>query len=108
MLPQALATEIAADELSHVIFLRTALGASAAAMPNIDIGVAFSNAANAALGTKLSPAFSPYGSDLAFLFGAFIFEDVGVTAYKVRLCANIILHTDKVPGVQASCPLTYI
>ena len=81
---QALAKEIAADELNHVIFLRTALGSAAAHMPDIDIGTAFANAANAALGMKLSPAFSPYGSDLAFLFGGFIFEDVGVTAYKVR------------------------
>lgn len=81
---QALAKEIAADELSHVIFLRTALGAAAVPMPDLDLGTAFANAADAALGSKLSPSFSPYGSDLAFLFGAFIFEDVGVTAYKAR------------------------
>ena len=80
---QALAKEIAADELDHVIFLRTALGPAAVPMPKLDLDIAFSNAANAALGKKLSPAFSPYGSDLAFLFGAYIFEDVGVTAYKV-------------------------
>ena len=41
---------------------------------------AFSIAANAALNTTLSPAFSPYTNDITFLHGAFIFEDVGVTA----------------------------
>ena len=81
---QALAKEIAADELAHVIFLRTALGDAAVPMPEFDLGSAFAAAANAALGMELSPAFSPYSSDLAFLFGAFVFEDVGVTAYKVQ------------------------
>lgn len=82
VLSQALAREIARDELNHVIFLRAALGDAAVPMPEINVGSTFAAAANAALDTTLSPAFSPYGSDLAFLFGAFIFEDVGVTAYQ--------------------------
>ncbi len=53
-------------------------------------GTAFAVAANAALNTTLSPAFTPYGSDVLFLHGAFIFEDVGVTAYKV---GSIHTHT---------------
>ena len=48
-------------------------------------GNAFSMAADAALNTTLSPPFSPYTNDLFFLHGAFIFEDVGVTAYQVRI-----------------------
>ena len=50
-------------------------------MPQINIGSAFSDAANAAAGSTLSPAFSPYLNSLFFLHGSYIFEPVGVTAY---------------------------
>ena len=44
---------------------------------------AFAVAANAAFNATLSPAFDAYADDVLFYHAAFIFEDVGVTAYKV-------------------------
>ncbi|KAK9823094.1 hypothetical protein WJX72_000228 [[Myrmecia] bisecta] len=80
---QAIANEIATDEINHVRFLRAALGANATACPAIDIFSAFTNAASAAFGVaNLSPVFDVYANDINFLLGAYIFEDVGVTAYK--------------------------
>jgi len=75
------ANEIANDELAHVKALRGILKGAAVDRPVLDIGPAFAAAANAAANATLSPAFSPYGGALPFLIGAFIFEDVGVTAY---------------------------
>jgi hypothetical protein len=82
----AYAREIAADELAHVQFLRTALGSAAVAMPNINIsGDAdgpFTAAARAAGVVGPTGVFNPYADPNSFLLGAYIFEDVGVTAYK--------------------------
>ena len=62
---QAIAIEIAADELHHVQFLRAALSSSAVACPNLNLN---------ALGIG-------FGSDAEFLTLSRAFEDTGVSAY---------------------------
>lgn len=61
-----IATQIGADERAHVVLLRGALGSSAVAMPNIDLG---------ALGFG-------FGNLSEFLRAARILEDIGVSAYS--------------------------
>jgi hypothetical protein len=97
------AREIAADEVAHVTFLRTALGASAAAQASINLSGsasvttpggtavgAFTAAARAAGVVGATDTFDPFASDENFLIGSYLLTDVGVTAYRgsARLISN--------------------
>ena len=80
-----LAAEIAKDERLHVEFLRSQLTSSAVAQPTIDLSVgpnsAFSKAAQGAGVIPAGATFNPYASDEAFLLGATLLTDVGLSAY---------------------------
>ena len=81
---QEIINEIAFEEQAHVQFLRSALGAAAVPMPDIDLSFFGPLAVAAKITTAPTGtgSFNPFSSFDYFLVGAFIFEDVGVTAYS--------------------------
>jgi hypothetical protein len=81
---QQILNEIAFEEQAHVRFLRSALGSAAIPMPDIDLSFFGPLAVAATITTAATGAgsFNPFSSFDYFLVGAFIFEDVGVTAYS--------------------------
>jgi hypothetical protein len=95
------AVETAIEEAKHVSYLMTALGSAAVAQPAIDLTGGPNYGATAAWNALATAAgvnggvFDPFSSDAFFLIGAYVFEDVGVTAYHG---AAPLLSTAKQPS----------
>jgi hypothetical protein len=86
-----LANELYQDELAHVRFLRKATTKSIP-RASIDLEGSFTAAARAAGLVGPNDTFDPYANENNFLLASFIFEDVGVTAYKGA--AKLIFNGD--------------
>jgi hypothetical protein len=99
---QQYANETAQDELNHVRFLRSALtSAGATVQPRPAIDLSFFAGLGTAAG--VSGTFNPFTDENAFLVGAFVFEDVGVTAYAgaAPLITNKTSYLSPAAGIQA-------
>ena len=106
-----LAQTIAADEQAHVRFIKSALtanGASPVPAPVIDVSAsgAFSTLARAAGLIQAGQTFNPYQDENAFLLGAYVFEDVGVTAYGgaaglISMGSELIQYAASILAVEA-------
>ena len=93
---QSFAESVMTDELEHVRFLRSALGNKAVPEPAIDLKAGFAAAARAA---GLPASFDPFADETSFFLGAFLFEDVGATAYKGA--APLISNKDTLTAAAA-------
>jgi hypothetical protein len=85
------AEQLANDELAHVKTVRAVLGNASVAEPSISFDFYSQIARDAGL-VGPTEFFNPFESEINFLLGAYLLEDVCVTA----LCGAAALVTDKV------------
>ena len=71
---------LAVDELAHVRFIRAVLGSNAIAEPSINLSTSWTVMAIAAGLIVPGQTFSPFTDDVSFLLGAYVLEDVCVSA----------------------------
>ncbi len=76
----AYAQRLAVDEIAHVEFLRAKLGAAAIAEPTINLTTSWTTLAIAAGLIAPGQTFNPFADPISFLLGAYVIEDVCVTA----------------------------
>ena len=103
----AAAREIAADARARVTLLRDLIKAEAVAQPAINLSGAadgaFTAAARAAGVVGAAELFNPFGSEDNFLLGAFVLQDVIVTAYKALVpLANLAAARGAYIGIAAA------
>lgn len=81
---------LAADEQAHARFIRAVLGSAAIAEPTINLSSSWTTFAIAAGLIVPGQTFNPYADDVSFLLGAYVLEDVCVTALAgaARLLTN--------------------
>ena len=115
------AIRLASDEAAHVNFIRAVLGAAAPAEPTIDLGVGPTNSwsvlAQAAGLVGAGGVFNPYENEVTFLLGAYVLEDVCVTALAGAAALLVGTGTANiesaagllgVEGAQAGCIRGYL
>ena len=77
---ESYAQRLAIDEIAHVEFIRTTLGAAAIAEPSINLSTSWTTLAIAAGLITAGQTFNPFADPISFLLGAYVIEDVCVTA----------------------------
>lgn len=74
------AAETALEEAKHVAFLSGALGSAAVCQPALDLYNSFNTLASSTT-PPIGASFDPFDNPVDFILAAYIFEDVGVSAY---------------------------